>query len=204
VVVENRAGRGGGNIATEPVVNSPADGYTLLMIGPSRMINATLHEKLNFNFIRDIAPVATITRQPFVMVVSPSVPAKTVPEFIAYAKANPRKINMASAGIGTPDHVAGELFKMMTGVNMQPCRIAAVLPQLPIWSGTGADHVRRYARFDRIYQGRQAARPGGHDRNALGGAAGYPNCGGFFSEGGFNSPVHRNLKVGEGDKNLLR
>src|SRR5262249_43287046 len=90
----------------------------LLMIGPSSTINATLHEKLNFNFIRDIAPIATITRQPFVMVVSPLVPAKTVPEFIAYTKANPGKVNMASAGIGTTQHVAGELFKVMSGVNM--------------------------------------------------------------------------------------
>jgi tripartite-type tricarboxylate transporter receptor subunit TctC len=116
-IIENRLGSGG-NIATEAVVNSPADGYTLLMIGPSSTINATLYEKLNFNFIRDIAPIATITRQPFVMVVSPSVPAKTVPEFIAYAKANPGKVNMASAGNGTTQHVAGELFKVMSGVNM--------------------------------------------------------------------------------------
>ena len=108
-IIENRLGSGG-NIAVEAVVNSPADGYTLLMIGPSSTINATLHEKLNFNFIRDIAPVAIITRQPFVMVVSQLVPAKTVPEFIAYAKANPGKINMASAGNGTTQHVAGELF----------------------------------------------------------------------------------------------
>ena len=99
-------------------MRAPPDGYTLLMVGSANAINATLYDKLNFNFIRDIAPVASISRVPIVMVVHPSVPAKTVPEFIAYAKANPGKINMASAGIGTPHHVAGELFKMMAGVDM--------------------------------------------------------------------------------------
>ena len=117
LIVENRPGAGG-NIATEAVVRAPPDGYTLLLVGSSNAINATLYEKLNFNFIRDIAPVASIMRVPNVMEVNPSVPAKTVPEFIAYAKANPGKINMASAGIGVPGHVAGELFKMMAGVNM--------------------------------------------------------------------------------------
>jgi tripartite-type tricarboxylate transporter receptor subunit TctC len=116
-VVENRPGAGS-NIATEAVVRAPADGYTLLMVGPSSAINATLYEKLNFNFIRDIAPVAGIIRQPFVMVVHPSVPARTVPEFVAYAKANPGKLNMASVGKGTGTHVAGELFKMMAGVDL--------------------------------------------------------------------------------------
>ena len=116
-VIENRPGAGT-NIATEAVVRAPPDGYTLLVAGPSDAINATLYDKLNFNFIRDIAPVAGIIRQPNVMVVNPSVPAKTVPEFIAYAKANPGKISMASAGNGNPAHVSGELFKMMTGVNM--------------------------------------------------------------------------------------
>src|SRR5713101_4295076 len=116
-VIENRPGAGT-NIGTEAVAKAPPDGYTLLLISTPSAINATLYEKLNFNFIRDIAPVATITRQPFVMVVNPSVPAKTVPEFIAYAKANPGQINMASAGNGTGPHVAGELFKMMAGVDM--------------------------------------------------------------------------------------
>ena len=116
-VIENRPG-GGSNIATEAVVKAPPDGYTLLLVSTSGTINATLYEKLNFNFIRDIAPVAGITRVANVMVVHPSVPAKTVPEFIAYAKVNPAKINMASSGNGTSGHVAGELFKMMTGVNM--------------------------------------------------------------------------------------
>jgi tripartite-type tricarboxylate transporter receptor subunit TctC len=114
-VIENRPGAGG-NIGTEAVVHAPPDGYTLLLVGSSSAINATLYEKLNF--MRDIAPVASISRESNVMVVHPSFPAKTVPEFIAYAKANPGKINMASGGNGTVAHVAGELFKMMTGVNM--------------------------------------------------------------------------------------
>ena len=108
-----------GNIATEAVVNAPADGYTLLLIGSSNTINPTLYEKLNFNFSRDIAPVASLVRVPLVMVVNPSFPARTVPEFIAYAKANPGKINMASGGSGGSPHVTGELFKMMTGITMQ-------------------------------------------------------------------------------------
>jgi len=116
-VIENRPG-GGGNIGTEAVVRSPADGYTLLLVAAANTINATLYDKLNFNFIRDIAPVASIIRDPHVMAVHPSIPAKTVPEFIAYAKANPGKINMASAGSGSTSHVSGELFKMMTGVNL--------------------------------------------------------------------------------------
>ena len=116
-VIENRPG-GGNNIGTEAAVRAPADGYTLLMVNTVNAINATLYEKLNYNFIRDIAPVASIARAPFVMEVHPSVPAKTVPEFIAYAKANPGKINMASAGNGSGAHVSGELFKMLTGVEM--------------------------------------------------------------------------------------
>ena len=117
VVVESRPGAGT-NIATETVVNAPPDGYTLLLVAPANAINATLYEKLNHNFIRDIAPVAGLIRFPNVIVVNPSVPAKTVPEFIAYAKANPGKLNMASSGAGSTIHVSGELFKMMTGINM--------------------------------------------------------------------------------------
>jgi tripartite-type tricarboxylate transporter receptor subunit TctC len=116
-VVENRPGAGG-NVATELVVRAPADGYALLLVPAPAAINATLYDNLNFNFIRDIAPVAGILRVPEVMVVNPAVPANTVPEFIAYAKANPGKINMASAGNGTVPHVAGELFKFMTGVDL--------------------------------------------------------------------------------------
>jgi tripartite-type tricarboxylate transporter receptor subunit TctC len=117
IIIENRPGAGG-NIATEMVVKAPPDGQTLLGIASGNAINATLYEKLNFNFIRDIAPVASLIRGPFVMVVNSSFPAKTVPEFIAYAKANPGEIDFASGGIGFAAHVSGELFKMMTGVNM--------------------------------------------------------------------------------------
>jgi tripartite-type tricarboxylate transporter receptor subunit TctC len=116
-VIENRPGAGG-TVGTQAVVRASPDGYTLLLASTSHAINATIYDNLSFNFIRDIAPVASITRMPLVMEVNPSFPAKTVPEFIAYAKANPGKINMASAGIGTTPHVAGELFKMMTGVSM--------------------------------------------------------------------------------------
>src|SRR5262245_16318665 len=116
-IIENRPG-GGTNNATEAVVRAPADGYTLLMVSPAQAINATLYNKLNFNFIRDIAPVAGIMVVPTVMLVHPSVPAKAVPEFIAYAKANPGKLSMASGGIGSGTHLAGELFKIMAGVDM--------------------------------------------------------------------------------------
>jgi tripartite-type tricarboxylate transporter receptor subunit TctC len=116
-VIENRPGAAS-NTATEAVVRAPADGYTLLLGGAVNTVNATLYDKLNFDFIRDIAPVAGIIRFSNVMQVNPSFPTKTVPEFIAYAKANPGKINMASGGSGTTQHLAGELFKMMTGVNM--------------------------------------------------------------------------------------
>jgi tripartite-type tricarboxylate transporter receptor subunit TctC len=116
-IIENRPGAGT-NIATEAVVRAPPDGYTLLQTSTPAAINATLYYKLNFNVIQDIAPIAGITRSTYVMAVHPSFPAKTVPEFIAYAKANPGKINMASAGNGTPQHLSGELFKIMAGVNM--------------------------------------------------------------------------------------
>lgn len=116
-VIENRSGAAG-NIGTEAVVRTPADGYTLLLIGPTNTINATFYPKLSFDFLRDIAPVASISREPSVMQVHPSVPAQTVPEFIAYAKANPGTINMASSGIGNAGHVAGELFKMLAGVDL--------------------------------------------------------------------------------------
>jgi len=116
-IVENRPGAGG-NIATEAVVRAPADGYTLLMALLNNAVNTTLYDKLNFNFARDIAPVAFIGSGPYVMLVNPSFPAKTVPEFIARAKANPGKVNFASAGIGSGPHLAGELFKIMAGVDI--------------------------------------------------------------------------------------
>jgi tripartite-type tricarboxylate transporter receptor subunit TctC len=116
-IIENRPGAGS-NIAADAVVHAPADGYTLLLVSSANASNATIYDKLNFNFLRDIAPVAGMFRVPNVVEVHPSVPANTVPEFIAYAKANPAKISMASAGIGTTSHLAGELFKLMTGVNL--------------------------------------------------------------------------------------
>jgi tripartite-type tricarboxylate transporter receptor subunit TctC len=128
-VVENRTGAGG-NIATEAVVRSPADGYTLLLETSSNAVNVTLYEKSNFNFVTDIVPVAAIMRVPNVMVVNPSVPAQTVPEFIAYAKANPGKINMATAGIGTTPQMSGELFKQMAGVNLIPVAYRGGAPAL--------------------------------------------------------------------------
>ena len=117
VIVENKPGAGN-NIGTEAVVNAPADGYTMLLVNPANGINASLYKNLSFNFIRDIAPVAGIVRTPNVMVVTPSLPVKSVAEFIAYCKANPGKVNMASSGSGTSVHLSGELFKSMTGCNM--------------------------------------------------------------------------------------
>jgi len=127
-VIENRPGAGG-NIGTEAAVRAPPDGYTLLLVNSANAINATLYDKLNYNFLRDITPVASLIRAPNVMAVHPSFPAKTVPEFIAYAKANPGKISMASGGVGTSQHVAGELFKMMAGIDMVhvPYRIGPTL-----------------------------------------------------------------------------
>jgi tripartite-type tricarboxylate transporter receptor subunit TctC len=116
-IIENRPGAGN-NIGTEAVVRAPADGYTLLLCGTSNATNATIYDKLNFNFIRDIAPVAGVIQGSFVLVVNPSVPAKSVPEFIAYAKVHPGRVNMGSSGTGGVSHVSGELFKMMAGVNM--------------------------------------------------------------------------------------
>jgi tripartite-type tricarboxylate transporter receptor subunit TctC len=116
-VIDNRPGAGG-TIGTEAAVRASPDGYTLLLVAGAHMVNATLYDKLSFNFIRDIVPIAGTSREAAVITVNPSLPAKTLPEFIAYAKANPGKINMASAGVGSPSHVTGELFKMMTGVNM--------------------------------------------------------------------------------------
>jgi len=128
-IIDNRPGAGT-NIGTEAVVRASPDGHTLLLVNAANAINATLYDKLSFNFIRDIAPVAGIMRVPSVMVVHPSLPAKSVPELIAYAKANPGKLSMASGGIGSGSHVAGELFKMMAGVNMVHVPYRGVTPAL--------------------------------------------------------------------------
>jgi tripartite-type tricarboxylate transporter receptor subunit TctC len=155
-VIENRPGAGG-NIGTEAVVRAAPDGYTLLYVTTANAVSATLYDKLNFNFIRDIAPVAPIVRFPYIMVVNPSVPAKTLPEFIAYAKANPGKINMASPGIGSTPHVNGELFKVMTGTNMVhvPYRSAAAVMtdllsgQVQLYFGTTASSLE-YVRTGKL------------------------------------------------------
>ena len=155
-VIENRPGAGG-NVGTEAVVRAAPDGYTLGLFGAPSAINATLYDKLNFNFVRDIAPIAPIVRFPYIMVVNPSVPAKTLPEFIAYAKANPGKINMASPGIGSTPHVNGELFKVMTGTNMVhvPYRSAAAVMtdllsgQVQLYFGTTASSLE-YVRTGKL------------------------------------------------------
>ena len=155
-VVENRPGAGG-NIGTEAVVRAAPDGYTLLYVTTANASNATLYDKLNFNFIHDIAPVAAIISFPYIMVVNPSVPAKTLPEFITYAKANPGKINMASPGIGSTPHVNGELFKVMTGTNMVhvPYRSAAAVMtdllsgQVQLYFGTTASSLE-YVRTGKL------------------------------------------------------
>jgi tripartite-type tricarboxylate transporter receptor subunit TctC len=144
-VIDNRPGAGS-NIAVETAVRAPPDGYTLLIVGATNAVNATLYDKLNFNFIRDIAPVAGIIRVPLIMEVHPSVPAQTVPEFIAFAKANPGKINMASGGNGTTLHVSGELFKMMTDVNMIHVPYRGAGPMLIDLPKSVPGHSRRFKR----------------------------------------------------------
>jgi tripartite-type tricarboxylate transporter receptor subunit TctC len=132
-IIENRPGAGT-NIGTEAVVRAPPDGHTLLVVSVANTVNATLYERLSFNFIRDIAPVGGLIRGPLVMEVHPSVPAKTVPEFIAYAKANPGKISIAVGGNGGPPHLSGELFKMMTGIDMVHVPYRGGAPARPICS----------------------------------------------------------------------
>ncbi len=160
-VIENKPGAGN-NIGTEAVVNAEPDGYTVLLVNPANAINASLYAHLNFNFIRDIAPVAGFARVPNVMVVPPSFPAKTVAEFIAYTKANPGKVNMASSGNGTSIHLSGELFKAMTGgrdAARALSRLGARDHRSPERPGPG--DVRQHAVEHFAYQGRQPARPGG-------------------------------------------
>ena len=151
-IIDNRPGAGG-NIGTESVVRAAPDGYTLLAFDTTSAVNATLYDRLNFNFIRDIAPVASIVRLPFVVLLHPSVPVKTIAEFVAYARANPGKINMASAGNGTLPHVAGELFKMMTGTEMVTVTYRGAAPaladllggQVQVYFGTtpaSIEHIR--------------------------------------------------------------
>ena len=176
-VVENRPG-GGTNIATEAVVRAAPDGHTLLLVGAPNAINATLYDKLNFNFLRDIAPVGSIVDSPEVIVVHPSVPAGTIPELIAYAKANPGKLSMASPGVGSGPHMSGELFKWMAGINMThvPYRGGGPAHDRPD-RRTGAGHVQRAGRGDRAHQNRQGARAGGHHRDALACSSGYADHG---------------------------
>jgi tripartite-type tricarboxylate transporter receptor subunit TctC len=177
-VIENRTGAGS-NIATEAVVNALPDGYTLLLVVPGNAVNATLYKRLNYNFIRDIAPVAGVIRVPNVMEVTPSLPVQTVSEFIAFAKANPGKVNMASGGIGTSAHLAGELFKMMTGVNMVhvPYRgMGLAFPDLlaghvQVTFDTTAGSIE-YIRAGKLRAGRDYG-------DALGGTAGHPDSGGL-------------------------
>ncbi len=166
-VVDNRPGAGS-NIGTEAVAHAPADGYTLLLISAAQPINATLYEHLNYNFGRDIAPVASISREPNLMVVHPSVPVTTVPEFIAYAKASPGKITMASSGNGTIVHVSGEMFKMMTGVSMLhvpyrgagPAVTDLIAGQVQVMFATMPSSIE-YVRAGKLRALAAAGRPGG-------------------------------------------
>src|SRR5712671_1021044 len=153
-VIENRPG-GGTNIATEAVVRAPPDGYTLLLAAPANAINATLYDKLNFNFLRDVEPVAGLIRFPNVVVVNPSLPVKSIPELIAYAKANPGKLNMASSGNGSTIHMSGELFKMLTGINMVHVPYRGGAPALTDLMG-GSVHVM----FDNIPTSAELVRTG--------------------------------------------
>ena len=165
-IVENKPG-GGNNVGTETVVNAPPDGYTMLLANPANGINATLYKNLNFNFIRDIAPVAGIVRTPNVMVVTPTLPVKTVAEFIAYCKANPGKLNMASSGAGTSVHLSGELFKSMTGCQMVHVPYKGAGPALiDLMGGQVQVHVRQPAVVGRPDQGGQDARAGGDHAGA--------------------------------------
>ena len=177
-IVENRAGASG-NIGTEAVAKAPPDGYTLLQIVTPHAINAALYSNLNFDFIRDIAPVICAARLAYVVVVHPSVPAKTIPEFIAYAKANPGKINYGSAGPGTPQNIACELFKMMAGVDLVhvPYRGRRACGHRSGRRPSAGD-FRAGVGIDPAHPGRQTARAGGDDCGAPGRVAGCSDGGG--------------------------
>ncbi len=177
VVVDNRPGASG-NIATEFVTKATPDGYTLLLSMSSNAINASLYQHLNFNFMQDTAPVASISLIPLVMDVNPAVPAKSVPEFIDYVKANPGKVNLAASGVGTPLYVAGALFKMMTGLTMLDVNYQGeVGGDARSAERTGAGHVRRDAGFARLHQVRPAPRARGDVEEATGTDAGRPGDG---------------------------
>ena len=151
VLIDNRPGAGT-TIATDAVVRAPPDGYTLLVMSSSQAISARLYDKLNFNLIHDIAPVAGIARAPLVMVVNPSFQAKTVQEFVAYAKVNPGAINMASAGIGTAPHMAGELFKILASVDMVHVPYRGEAPALTdLIGGQVQGDIRQLAHIDRAH-----------------------------------------------------
>jgi tripartite-type tricarboxylate transporter receptor subunit TctC len=179
-IIESRPGAST-NIATEAVVHAPSDGYTLLLVAPANAINATLYEKLNFDFIRDIAPVAGLIRFPNVLQVNPSVPAKTVPEFIAYAKANPGKLNMASAGNGSTTHVSGQLFKMMTGVSMVHVPYRGAAPALTdlISGQVSTGDIREPNGIHRVHQSGQTTGIDGDYSDSLGSPAGLAYGGRF-------------------------
>jgi hypothetical protein len=162
-------------IAADPVNIGLVASHTLLLVNPTNAINATLYEKLNFNFIRDIAPVATMIHMPSVILVHPSVPAKTLPEFIAYAKVNPGKINVATNGNGTPPHLNGELFKMMTGVDLVHVPYRGTGPAHRSARRPSAGHVCRDDGDHRLHHRPQAACAGGHHRNPVRGLSGYPD-----------------------------
>jgi tripartite-type tricarboxylate transporter receptor subunit TctC len=161
-IVDNRSGAGG-NIGTEAVVRAAPDGYTLLLVDTSNTFNVTLYEHLNFIFLRDIAPIAGIFRGASILVRHPSFPATSVPELIAYAKANPGKVSMASAGIGSIPHVSGELFKILTGVDIVQVQYRGAGPALvDMFGRPDTGHVRDRAVLDRVRQGGQAAPPRGN------------------------------------------